>query len=116
MYKACGAFAARVTSRGRGLSRSCPGLAARAVAHFRRTGAAPKIDRDASHRVATLRVFARKVDAHNAEAKNLGRHVFDLCAGLLKCKDCHAEYATTVFASASKLVCPVHACGAGLKG
>ena len=100
VYKACGTFAARVTSRGKTVNLGVfpeAVMAARAVAHFRRTGAAPKIDRAASHRVATLRVFARKVDAHNAEAKNLGRHVFDLSAGLLKCKDCNAEYASTVF-------------------
>ena len=113
-----GTFSAKVTSRGK----TCHlGVypeavqAARAVAQFRKTGVAPKLDRASSARVATLRVFAKKVDKHNVSATNLGRHVFDLSAGLLKCRDCGAEYASTVFSSASKLACPIHASNAGLK-
>ena len=70
---------------------------------------------NSSARVATLRVFSKKVARHNASTKEQGRHSFELSSGLITCKECGAEYPSAAFSSASKVPCPALARRAGHK-
>ena len=109
IYNKSGTFGARITSRGKTTNLGVfpeAILAARAIQHFKKTGEAPKLSRSDAAKIGSTRLFAKRVDAHNSSAAANGKHVFDLQARLLTCPHCHAEYPSTSFSHATRLLCP----------